>query len=217
MKALRRIGVLLAAYAPSGALRRFIYRYGFGYTIAPDVRIGLGVVILVQSFTAERGVTIRRGTSFVGPISVHLGEGTFVGRWNRIECGDAAADPRQAHMNYARRFETGRNCLINESHLLDVLGLISIGDGSWLAGFASQFLTHGAGAMNRDIRIGENCFVGSAVRFAPGSGVGDRVMVAMGAVVTKRIPDNDVVVGGLPARVLKQREGEGDYTFQKTW
>ena len=154
---------------------------------------------------------------FVGPIEVHLGEGTFIGRWNRIECGEAAASPSQAHMNYARRFETGRNCLLNDSHLIDVLGLVSIGDGTWLAGFSSQFLTHGAGAMNRDIRIGRDCFLGSAVRFAPGSGVADRTIVAMGSVVTKTLTESDVVIGGVPARILKTREGEDAYRFERSW
>jgi len=71
--------------------------------------------------------------------------------------------------------------------------------------------------MNRDIAIGEKCFLGTALRFAPGSGVADRVIVGMGAVVTKRLPESDVIVGGLPAKVLRVR-GEADvYAFERTW
>lgn len=213
----RKILALLISRLPHKALRAGAYRMLMGYGIARGASIGFGVVIAVDSFTCGPDVTIRRGTSFIGPISVTLGEGTFIGRWNRFECGDAAADPRQAHMGYARSFETGRNCLINESHLFDILGSITIGDGSWVAGFASQFLTHGAGTMNRDIAIGEKCFLGTAVRFAPGSGVADRVIVGMGAVVTKRLAESDVIVGGLPAKVLRVR-GEADvYSFERTW
>lgn len=214
---LRLALALLIANLPGKSVRRALYSLLPGVEIAADAVIGHRVIIAVDRFVCGKGVTIRRGTSFIGPIEVELGDGTFIGRWNRIECGEAAAAPSQAHMNYRRRFETGRNCLVNESHLIDVLGLVSIGDGSWLAGFASQFLTHGAGTMNRDIRIGRDCFLGSAVRFAPGSGVADRTIVAMGSVVTKFIAETDVVVGGVPARILKAREGDGDYTFQKTW
>lgn len=215
----RKVKLLLAnaiARLPGKGLRRLLYRSLMGYRIAGDAVIAPGVVIAVDSFSCGANVTIRRGTSFTGPITVELGEGTFVGRWNRFDCGEAAAQPAQAHMNYARRLTTGRKCLINESHLFDVLGHISIGDGSWVAGFQSQFMTHGASVMNRDIAIGNDCFLGSAVRFAPGSGVGDRVMVAMGAVVTKVIPGSDVVVGGLPAKVLRERQ-DNDYEFRRNW
>lgn len=212
----RKIKALLVSYMPTSGLRCSLYRSLLGYEIGQGSRIGLGVMIAVDSFTCGRNVTIRRGTSFMGPIAVSIGDETFIGRWNRIECGDAAAAPDQAHMNYARSFEVGQKCLINESHLFDVLGRISVGDGTWIAGFASQFLTHGAGVMNRDIAIGDDCFVGSAVRFAPSSGVGHRVMVGMGSVVTKRLPDDDVVVAGLPAKVIRQREAD-DYSFKRTW
>jgi len=213
----RKILALIISRLPHKALRAVAYRHLMGYHLAKGTSIGFGVMIAVDRFTSGADVTIRRGTSFIGPITVTLGEGTFIGRWNRFECGDAAADPRQAHMGYARRFETGRNCLINESHLFDILGSITIGDGSWVAGFASQFLTHGAGTMNRDIVIGEKCFLGTAVRFAPGSGVGDRVIVGMGAVVTKRLPESDVIVGGLPAKVLRARTEDDGYSFERTW
>jgi acetyltransferase-like isoleucine patch superfamily enzyme len=78
-------------------------------------------------------------------------------------------------------------------------------------------LTHGAGTMNRDIKLGDDCFVGSAVRFAPGAGVGDRVIVGIGAVVTKQLPENNVVVGGFPAKVIKIREADDEYHFEKQW
>ena len=39
----------------------------------------------------------------------------------------------------------------------------------------------------------------------PGVNVGDNVVIASGAVVTKDVPDN-VVVGGNPAKIIKQLE-----------
>jgi acetyltransferase-like isoleucine patch superfamily enzyme len=216
VKRARKLLALAVAWMPANALRIAGYRL-LGYRIGAACRIGLGTVIAVDNFACGARVSIRRGTVFSGPITVVLGDDTFIGRWNRIECGEAAAASGQAHMDYARHFETGRHCLINESHLFDVLGRISIGDGSWVAGFASQFLTHGASAMDRDITIGRGCFLGSALRFAPGSGVGDKVMVAMGAVVTKRIAGDNVVVGGVPAKVIRAREEHDGYRFEKTW
>jgi len=177
----------------------------------------LALLIAHVPSAALRITLYRRGTCFIGPMSVDLADRTFIGRFNKIECGAGAADARVAHMNYTRRFQTGSNSLINEAHLFDVLGTIDIGRGSWIAGFSSQFLTHGASVMNRDICIGEDCFLGSAVRFAPGSSVADRVIVGMGAVVTGNIPDSDVIVAGLPARVIRVRDESDNYRFEKTW
>lgn len=217
MSKYKKILALAISRLPGGGLRLAAYRALLGYRFGPGTRLGWGVLIAVDSFECGANVNIRRNTEFMGPIKVSLGDHTFIGRFNKIECGDNAGDASQAHMNYAREFVTGHDSLINESHLFDVLGRIELGHGSWIAGFASQFLTHGAGTMNRDIIIGERCFLGSAVRFAPGSGVGNGVVVGMGAVVTKRIPDHDVVVGGLPAKVIKQRSEEDGYVFNKVW
>lgn len=214
---LRRLLALAIAHLPLGGLRKLGYVWLLGYRFGAGTRLGWQVQIAVDSFEAGADVTIRRGTTFIGPITVRLGDKAFVGRYNKIECGDGAAHGNVSHMNYARRFIVGSNSLINESHLFDVLGEIRIGDGTWVAGFGSQFLTHGAGAMNRDIAIGAESFLGSAVRFAPGSGVGDKVIVAMGAVVTKRIQEHQVIVGGVPARIIKVRADDDKHAFTKTW
>jgi len=78
-----------------------------------------------------------------------------------------------------------------------------LGDGSWIAGVASQFWTHGTGTPDRDISIGKGCYLGSAVRFSPGSSVGDDVLVAMGSVVTKKFKEGRVLIGGVPAKIIK--------------
>jgi acetyltransferase-like isoleucine patch superfamily enzyme len=214
---IRRILALAISHLPLGGLRRLGYELLLGYRFGAGTRIGWQVQIAVDSFEAGANVLIRRGTTFIGPIAIKLGDKVFIGRYNKIECGDGAAHENVRHMNYARRFIVGNDCLINESHLFDVLGEIRIGNGTWVAGFASQFLTHGAGTMNRDIVIGEGSFLGSAVRFSPGSGVASKVIVAMGAVVTKRIPEDNVIVGGVPARLIKVRPDDDMHTFTKTW
>ena len=207
----------VVARLPSSALRLAMYRVLLGYRFGAGTRIGFGVTISVDSFDCGEHVSIRRGTSFLGPIAVRLAAKTMIGRFNTIDCGEGAAQDSVSHMNYSRRFETGEDSLINEAHHFDVLGHVSIGRGTWIAGFGSQFLTHGASAMDRDITIGDHCFVGSAVRFAPGSGVGDRVIVGLGSVVTKRIAESDAVVAGVPARFIKRREPDDGYRFQKNW
>ena len=144
---LRWLLASVVARLPSSALRLAMYRAVLGYRFGAGTRIGFGVTIAVDSFECADHVTIRRGTSFLGPIAVRLAAHTFIGRFNKIECGEGAAQASVRHMNYARRFETGEDSLVNEGHHFDVLGRVAIGRGTWIAGFGSQFLTHGASAV----------------------------------------------------------------------
>ncbi len=53
----------------------------------------------------------------------------------------------------------------------------------------------------KPIRIGRDCWIGGAAIIQPGVTIGDRCIVGAGAVVTKDVPDDTIVVGN-PARPL---------------
>lgn len=55
----------------------------------------------------------------------------------------------------------------------------------------------------RGVRIGRDCWIGGHATINPGVTLGDRVVVASGAVVTRSFPDN-VLVAGVPARVVRE-------------
>ncbi len=57
----------------------------------------------------------------------------------------------------------------------------------------------------KPITIGNNVWIGGSAIINPGVLIGDNAVIASGAVVTKDVPDN-VVVGGNPAKVLKEIE-----------
>ncbi|WP_046174876.1 maltose acetyltransferase domain-containing protein [Domibacillus indicus] len=57
----------------------------------------------------------------------------------------------------------------------------------------------------KPITIGNNVWIGGRAIVNQGITIGDNVVVASGAVVTKNVPSN-VVVGGNPAKVIKQIE-----------
>lgn len=59
------------------------------------------------------------------------------------------------------------------------------------------------GVTSKGIRIGNNIWVGAKVTFLDGCSVGNNTVVAAGAVVKDCFPPN-VVIGGVPAKILKK-------------
>lgn len=59
------------------------------------------------------------------------------------------------------------------------------------------------GVTSKGITIGNNVWIGAKVTFLDGSKVGDNCVVAAGAVVNGEFPNN-VVIGGVPAKILKE-------------
>jgi acetyltransferase-like isoleucine patch superfamily enzyme len=54
------------------------------------------------------------------------------------------------------------------------------------------------------IVIGDNCWLATNVTVLAGVQLGSHTMVAAGAVVTKSFPEGDVLLAGVPARVVKK-------------
>lgn len=59
----------------------------------------------------------------------------------------------------------------------------------------------------KPVRIGNDVWIGGNVTVLPGITIGNNVIVGVGAVVTKDVPDN-CVVGGVPAKIIKHIEND---------
>jgi acetyltransferase-like isoleucine patch superfamily enzyme len=59
------------------------------------------------------------------------------------------------------------------------------------------------GVNRKGISIGNNCWIGAKVTVLDGSKVGEGCVIAAGAVVGGVFP-NDVIIGGVPAKILKE-------------
>lgn len=112
----------------------------------------------------------------------------------------------------------GRDCTINPYAV--VRGDIELGDAvrigahTSLLGFNHTFddpdlEVHRQPLTSKGIVIGNDVWIGSHVVILDGIRVGDKAVVAAGAVVTKDVPPG-AVVGGNPAKVLKWRVRTGD-------
>ena len=199
----------LISIVPINALRVLGYRL-LGYKVSG--RIGFGTVIVVSKAVIAT-CKIGAFNLFVGPMKIEIGEGSSIGNRNTFSCGFWTTQEQYQNKNYARSLQIGADTLITSGHYFDVAGSFNLGAGSWIAGIGSQFWTHGAGVTDRDVRIGRDCYLGSAVRFAPGSAIGNNVIVAMGSVVTKKFDISKAMIGGVPATVLKK---DYDWKLEKS-
>lgn len=118
------------------------------------------------------------------------------------------------------RFDYGYNTYVGENFyanfdctILDVCE-VRFGDDCMLApGVQIYTATHPLNPTERNsgkeyakpITFGNNVWIGGSAVINPGVMVGDNVVIASGAVVTKDVSDN-VVVGGNPAKVIKHIE-----------
>ena len=57
------------------------------------------------------------------------------------------------------------------------------------------------------VRIGNDVWIGGNATILPGVTIGNNVVIAAGAVVTKDVPDN-TLIGGVPAKVIKTIEND---------
>ncbi|WP_379969592.1 maltose O-acetyltransferase [Ectobacillus sp. sgz5001026] len=116
--------------------------------------------------------------------------------------------------DYGYNIHVGENFYANfDCVILDVCE-VRIGDNCFLApGVHIYTATHPLNPFERNsgleyakpITIGNNVWIGGRAVINPGIHIGNNVVVASGAVVTKDVPDN-VVVGGNPAKIIKQIE-----------
>ncbi len=64
------------------------------------------------------------------------------------------------------------------------------------------------GVNHKGIKVGNNCWIGSGAVFLDGAELGDGCVVAANAVINKRFDDNSVI-GGVPAKILRYRGQKG--------
>lgn len=55
----------------------------------------------------------------------------------------------------------------------------------------------------KPVKIGNDVWIGGSCTILPGVTIGNNVVIAAGAVVTKDVPDN-CIIGGVPARVIRE-------------
>ena len=118
------------------------------------------------------------------------------------------------YTDFGKNIEVGEDVFINASCHFQDHGGVRIGDGCQIGhNVVFATLNHGLSPEDRKntypapIVLGKNVWVGSNSTILQGVTIGDNAVVAAGAVVTKDVPAN-VVVGGVPAKIIKKITAE---------
>lgn len=119
------------------------------------------------------------------------------------------------YTDFGKNITVGKGVFLNSGCRFQDQGGITIGEGSLIGhNVVLATLNHEMDPRHRQdmhpapIVIGRHVWIGANATVCPGVTIGDGAIVAAGAVVTKDVPAN-TVVGGVPARRIKEIETEG--------
>ncbi len=155
-----------------------------------------------------KNVTIEKYTRLDGYAKekIELGNNVKIGAYSNLLS--------TSHFSkYGKGLKMGNNSAIGDFTHFGAPGGIEIGEnvimGSYISFHSENHnfqdtskLIREQGVTSKGIILGNNIWVGAKVTFLDGSKIGNNSVVAAGAVVNGEFPDN-VVIGGVPAKILK--------------
>jgi acetyltransferase-like isoleucine patch superfamily enzyme len=145
------------------------------------------------------GVKLEIGKDAV----VHLGRWSWLGHDTKIRC-------HEGEVRIGAKSVLGQECTISAFQHVSIGRECIVADRVMLIDF-----DHGVveverpirlqGIYKRDVRVGNNVWIGYHACFLRGVTVGDNAIVGTHSVVTRDVPD-DAVVAGAPAKLVRMRE-----------
>ncbi|WP_241910618.1 acyltransferase [Vibrio cyclitrophicus] len=187
-----------------GILRGFIRCRSF-------ILIGRSVILRSKdNIKLGKGVTIG-DYSTLDALGVHglcIGSSSSIGAFSILKVSGTLT-------SVGKKIHIGKNVGIGEFAHIGGAGGVVIGDDTIVGPYFSVHPeNHNYGDLNIPIRlqgvnrqaisIGSNCWIGAKVTVLDGAKIGNGCVVAAGAVVKGIFPDN-VIIGGVPAKIIKSR------------
>lgn len=190
-----------------------------------------GTMLLRGFFKTGRKVFVGSNTTILNPRNISFGKNVTIEKntiidgyaSERIVLGDCVKIGAFSNLTttshfskYGKGLKMGHHSAIGDYTHFGAAGGIKIGNdvimGSYISFHSENHnfndttkLIREQGVSSKGITLGNNIWVGAKVTFLDGCVVGNNSVVAAGAVVNGVFPDN-VVIGGVPAKVLKTIE-----------
>jgi acetyltransferase-like isoleucine patch superfamily enzyme len=112
---------------------------------------------------------------------------------------------RRQYLVRVWQMDIGEGTAISGSAKLDKTNPRGIHIGKYsVVTFGAAIVTHDyVNSRHRDVRIGDNCFIGAHSIVLPGVTIGDGCIVAAASVVARDVPAGSLVAGN-PARIVER-------------
>jgi len=204
--------MLASSWVPGAlglALRKVLYPLLLG-AVGRRVVFGQGVVLRhPHKIRIGDGVTVddlvvldAKGTSNRG---IDIGDGVFLGRGTILSCKDG-------DIVLGEHSNLGFHCEIFSGSTVSVGRHGLFAAQAYLVGGGHEFERADVAVVeqprfSRGITLGDNVWLGAGAKVLDGVRLGRDVVVGANAVVTADLPDGSIAAG-VPARVLRRREGE---------
>jgi len=214
----------MIALLPS-PLKRTLYRHLFGYKVGRRVKIGFSVIDAAECEIGD-DVTIGHLNLFIRTERLSIGEHARIGHLNIIRGGNEVRLGRYSEIirfneinsipepevinEIDPTFILGDGSVVVASHKIDFTDRVELGKRVILGGRNSSLWTHNRQA-TKPIKIGDNSYIGSEIRIAPGGEVPPRCVVGIGSVITKKLEGENNLISGVPAAVTKSLGEEGRF------
>src|SRR6266404_6725134 len=224
----RLILLAMVAVLPS-FLKPSCYRLFFHYQIGKRVRIGFSIIDAMECRIGD-DVQIGHLNFIIRVKKLGMGDHVRIGHLNIIRGGDEVNLGRYSEiirMNEINsiaepdvvnpiepRFSLGAGSIITTGHKIDFTDRIDIGRRTIIGGRNSSLWTHNR-QRTRPINIGEFAYVGSEIRMAPGGSIPSRCIVGIGSVITSKIDAEEWLIGGVPAKPLKELSSEDRFLIER--
>jgi acetyltransferase-like isoleucine patch superfamily enzyme len=199
--ALLRAGMLLRGFL-SGIPHKGLLFFSWKATVRVRRQLRVG-----RSVTISSGVLIDA----LSAEGVVLGDNVSVGRFTRIECTGNL-------QHLGRGLKVGSNTGLGIACFYGCAGGITIGNDVMVGDFVSfhaenhvmqdiDVLMRLQGVEHKGIVIGNNCWIGAKATILDGAVAEDGCVIAAGAVVTAGVYKANGIYGGVPAKLIKYRNG----------
>jgi acetyltransferase-like isoleucine patch superfamily enzyme len=191
---MRRHGMLTPKYA------RLILRLGRRKLFAPRLKLD-GFAFIGPGVILQIGKDAR----------IELGRWSWIGHGTKIRChegivsiGAKTVMGQECTISAFQHVSIGRECVIADRVMLIDFdhGMVEVERPVRLQGI-----------YKRDVRVGNNVWIGYGACILRGVTVGDNAVIGTSSVVTHDVPAN-AVVGGVPARLIRMRDAPQSMRYE---